>query len=98
MNLLGPTPAADLVQRLSNDQQVSSDTPPMFLVHGSGDIAVPPENSLLLAGALSRAGVPFELHIYEGGEHGFGMGATAPGVRPWTEPCAEWLRLRRFGT
>ncbi len=68
----------------------------MFLVHASADEGVPCENSLLMAGALSRARVPFELHIYEGGRHGFGMQPTAPGVSPWTERCAEWLRARGF--
>ena len=95
-NLLGSTPGADLVRLLSSDRQVSPATPPTFLVHGSADASVPCENSLLLAGALSRARVPFELHIYEGGPHGFGMQPTALGVSPWTERCAEWLQARGF--
>lgn len=95
-NLLGEEPGEDLVRMLSSDQQVSSATPPMFLVHGSADAGVPCENSLLMAGALSRARVPFELHIYEGGAHGFGMQPTARGVSPWTERCAEWLLARGF--
>ena len=95
-NLLGNTPGEELVRSLSSDLQVSPETPPMFLVHGSADEGVPCENSLLMAGALSRARVPFELHIYEGGQHGFGMEPTAPGVSPWTDRCAEWLRTRGF--
>jgi len=95
-NLLGSTPGAELVSMLSSHRQVSPDTPPMFLVHGSADQSVPCENSLLMAGALSRARVPFELHIYEGGAHGFGMQPTARGVSAWTERCAEWLRARGF--
>ena len=95
-NLLGSTPDEDLVRMLSSDRQVSPATPPTFLVHGSADAGVPCENSLLMAAALSRARVPFELHIYEGGAHGFGMQPTAPGVSPWTERCAEWLRVRGF--
>lgn len=95
-NLLGNTLTEALVRLLSSDLRVSSETPPTFLVHGSADEGVPCENSLLMAGALSRAGVPFELHIYEGGPHGFGMQPTSPGVSPWTERCAEWLRVRGF--
>ena len=95
-NLLGNTPSEDLVRMLSSELQVLPETPPMFLVHGSADTGVPCENSLLMASALSRAGVSFELHIYHGGPHGFGMQPTAPGVSPWTERCAEWLRVRDF--
>jgi acetyl esterase/lipase len=95
-NLLGSTPDDELVALLSSERQVSPATPPMFLVHGAADASVPCENSLVLATALSRAGVPFELHLYEGGPHGFGMQATAQGVSPWTARCAEWLRIRGF--
>ena len=94
--LLGSTPSEDLVRLLSIDRQVSPATPPTFLVHGSADTSVPCENSLLLAAALSQARVPFELHLYEGGQHGFGMRPTAPGVSAWTERCAEWLQARGF--
>ncbi len=95
-NLLGETPEPHLVRGLSSHLQVSPATPPTFLVHGAEDASVPCENSLLMALALRQAGVPFELHIYERGAHGFGLQATAPGVSPWTERCAEWLRVRGF--
>ncbi len=95
-HLLGDSPASEIVRRLSSDLQVTPDTPPTFLIHGSADEGVPCENSLLMATALSRARIPFELHIYEGGRHGFGMQPTAPSVSPWTERCAEWLQARGF--
>ncbi|HSH77938.1 MAG TPA: alpha/beta hydrolase [Herpetosiphonaceae bacterium] len=95
-NLLGNAPGEALVRSLSSELQVSPETPPMFLVHASADEGVPCENCLLMAGALSRARVPFELHIYQGGRHGFGMESTAPGVSPWTDRCAEWLCARGF--
>ena len=95
-NLLGETPDLDLIRALSLHLRVSGETPPMFLVHGAEDAGVPCENSLLMAQALSQARVPFELHIYERGRHGFGLQPTAPGVSPWTERCAEWLRTRGF--
>ena len=78
-NLLGSAPGEDMIRLLSSDLQVSPAVPPTFLVHGSADEGVPCENSLLMAGALSRARVPFELPIYEGGRHGFGLQPTAPG-------------------
>lgn len=41
--------------------------------YGFEDNCVPMENSLTLATALREAGVPFELHIFERGRHGFGL-------------------------
>src|SRR4029450_6523645 len=69
--LIGENAPTDLVKFLSNEEQVSKETPPTFLVHTANDSAVPVENSLHFADALRKAGVPFEMHIYERGRHGF---------------------------
>jgi predicted peptidase len=57
-NLLGETPNPQLVNELSNELQVSRNTPSTFLFHTTDDEFVPVENSLQLYGALRRAGVP----------------------------------------
>ena len=93
-NLLGDDPPAELVQSLSNELQVTPQTPPTFLFHTSEDQAVPPANSLLFYAALQKAGVPAELHIYERGKHGIGLGRGTPGTEDWPQRCAEWLRMR----
>src|SRR5206468_1319323 len=72
-NLLGKDPSADLVKLLSNELQVTKDTAPCFLFHTDEDTAVPVENSLLFAAALRKAGVPFDLHVYQKGRHGIGL-------------------------
>jgi len=98
--LLGDAPDPALVERLSNERQVTSNTPPCFLWHTGEDKAVPVENSLQFAAALRRAGVPFALHIYERGGHGLGLGTRdwQPEARhPWTRACELWLRERGFG-
>ena len=95
-NLLGDNPSAELVTLLSNDEQVTKDTPPAFLVHTVADPGVPVENSMLFATALRKAGVPFELHLYERGPHGFGLGKNDPILSTWPERCADWLRLNGF--
>jgi acetyl esterase/lipase len=101
-NLLGENPSPELVALLSNEEQVTKETPPTFLVHTMTDTAVPVENTLMLVNALRKAGVPFELHLYERGPHGFGLG-TARGDRPadpvlstWPAHAADWLRLHNF--
>jgi acetyl esterase/lipase len=95
-NLLGQNPPADLVRHLSNELQVTADTPPCFIWHTADDGAVPVENALLFASALRRAGVPFALHIYETGAHGLGLPAAGKGAPPWDATCADWLRGRGF--
>lgn len=101
-NLLGPDPKPELVALLSNEGQVTKETPPTFLVHTFDDTAVPVENSMMFAEALRRAGVPFELHIYERGPHGFGLGVVKGSADPvlstWPERCAGWLRLHGFAS
>jgi acetyl esterase/lipase len=99
-NLLGINPSPELIRELSNEEHVTARTPPCFLFHTSDDEAVPVENSLEFAEALRRAGVPFELHVYEHGAHGIGLGGGSddPARRhPWTRECQRWLKEKGFG-
>ena len=77
-NLLGDHPSQELIESLSNERQVTKDTPPTFLAHTNADTGVPAENSLLFAMALRKAGVPVELHLFELGRHGLGFGTDRP--------------------
>ena len=94
-NLLGENPPADLVRLLSNELQVTAQTPPCFLWHTGEDKAVPVENSLLFAAALRRAGVPFDLHVYEKGRHGLGLPDASKAAPPWDADLLFWLRSRK---
>lgn len=94
--LLGDNPSPDLVRNYSNELWVTKDTPPTFLVHSVADPGVPVANSLLFAEALRKAGVPFEMHLYEKGPHGFGLAPNDPILSSWTGRCADWLRVRGF--
>lgn len=91
-NLLGEHPSEELRHSLSNETQVTADTPPAFLWHTGDDGGVPVENSLLFAQALRRCGVPFELHVYQSGLHGLGLAPDDPHVASWARLCAEWLK------
>ena len=95
-NLLGDNPAPDLIELLSNEKRVTSKTPPTFLVHTADDAAVPMENSLLFALACHKAGVPVELHVYEHGQHGIGLGGTDPVLSSWPVSCGKWMEKRGF--
>jgi len=97
-NLLGDNPAPELVELLSNEKQVTKDTPPTFLFHTWEDKAVPVENSIAFAEALRQAGVPFDLHIYQKGAHGMGLGGGRAGGEhhPWVADCLYWLKVQGF--
>jgi acetyl esterase/lipase len=96
--LLGDAPTPEMVALLSNDEQVTKETPPAFLVHTMTDTAVPVENSLSFVLALRKAGVPFEFHLYERGPHGFALADKDPVLATWLGRCADWLRLHGFTT
>ena len=93
-NLLGDNPDPKLVESLSNEKQVTAETPPTFLFHTNADRGVPAENSVLFYLALRKAGVPAEMHIYERGPHGVGLASYDEALRSWPERLAGWMRVR----
>jgi len=92
-NLLGDNPDPKLVESLSNELQVTAQTPPTFLFHTTADATVPVENSVLFYLALRKAGVPAEMHIYERGPHGLGLASLDEALSSWPSRLAAWLRV-----
>ncbi|OGJ84627.1 MAG: esterase [Candidatus Raymondbacteria bacterium RifOxyA12_full_50_37] len=90
-NLLGNNPDQKLLDLLSNEKQVTAETPPAFIWTSADDPAVPPKNSLLFALALSENNVPCELHLFKRGGHGAGLATSMPDVAVWTQLCETWL-------
>ena len=97
-NLLGKDPSPELVKLLSNELQVTKETPPCFIFHTDEDTAVPVENSLMFAESLRKAGVPFDFHIYQKGRHGIGLADKPPfeHPHPWANDCLFWLKEQGF--
>ncbi len=95
-NLLGPDPTKELSDSLSNELQVTKNTPPTFLAHTDEDKAVSAENPLLFTLALRREKVPVELHIFEKGPHGLGLGREGFAFSEWPGLCAKWLDSQGF--
>jgi acetyl esterase/lipase len=93
-NLLGKDADPELVKSLSNEKQVTKDTPPAFLFHTDEDRGVPPDNSVMFYLACRRAGVPAELHVFLKGNHGLGLAGKTPGTSEWPTCCEAWLRSR----
>ena len=95
-NLIGESASNDLIESLSNEKQVTKETPPTFMFHTNEDRGVPPENSVAFYMALRKAGVPAELHIYEKGRHGLGLAHDHIGTRQWGDACISWLKNRQM--
>src|SRR5690625_2390146 len=94
-NLLGDDPSEEMRKALSNELQVTANTPPTFLAHTDEDTAVPAENSLLFYQALRNAGVPAELHLFREGRHGLGMRGDLPFAQ-WPFLCEQCLKGTGF--
>jgi acetyl esterase/lipase len=95
-NLLGAAPSAELETLMSNELQVTPQTPPAFLFHTTDDAVVKVENALLFYGALVKNRVPCEMHIYEKGRHGVGLAWDDPILSSWPARAADWLRRKGF--
>ena len=91
-NLLGPSPDPALVGNLSNETQVTAQTPQTFIFQTSADTVVPAENAVSYYLALRKAGVPAEMHIFRDGPHGVGLGMMDPSLSEWPTLLKNWLR------
>jgi acetyl esterase/lipase len=94
--LLGENPSSELIDLLSNEKQVTANTPPTFIWHGVDDRTVPVRNSVDFALAMWKAGAPCELHVYEHAAHGIGLGNRNPPneLHPWVYDMNRWLGSR----
>lgn len=94
-NLLGNQPSQELVDFFSAEKQITKDTPPTFLFLAADDKSVPVQNSILYFQALLKQGIPAELHLFQSGGHGFGMGKGGTESQ-WPALCSKWLKLRGY--
>lgn len=101
-NLLGANPDEKLVEEFSNEKRVTAKTPPTFIFQTDEDKAVPAENAVGFYLALRKAKVPAELHVFEKGRHGVGLGRDpkwtggSTYTAGWPDLLAGWLRLHKF--
>jgi acetyl esterase/lipase len=95
--LIGKNPTKDKIDFYSSELQVAKDTPPSFLVHASDDSGVNPENSVVFYQQLLKHKVPAELHLYQGGGHGFGMNNKTTSDQ-WMDRCAAWITANGWGS
>ncbi len=84
-----------LYPAIPQDMKLSEQTPPAFLLGGANDQPAISQGLASLYLALRRAGVPAELHLYDGAGHGFGVrsGNSGP-VAAWPQRFLDWLDAR----
>ncbi|MFZ9823147.1 MAG: alpha/beta hydrolase [Gemmataceae bacterium] len=95
-NLLGKDADPKLVESLCNQNRVTAQTPPTFLFHTDADSGVVPENSVLFYLALKKHKIPAEMHIYEKGKHGIGLGPNEKESGTWPDRLIGWLKVREI--
>ena len=97
----------DLVDYLDVTKSVRADCPPAFIWATKQDDLVPATNSIKLALAYHRAGVEYELHIFERGWHGLSTGdgqinydQQGNGIEfecsNWMSMSKKWLNNKGF--
>jgi acetyl esterase/lipase len=91
-NLLGKDADEALARNLSNESQVTAQTPPTFIFQTDADKSVPAENCVAFYLALRRAGVPAELHVYQDGKHGVGLARDLFGTSTWPDRLRDWMQ------
>lgn len=87
--LIGKNPSEENIKLFSNELQVTTQTPPTFLIQAEDDKIVSVKNSIVFYEALLKNNVPAGLHIFPAGEHGFGL---EPAHSNWSSYCALWLK------
>jgi acetyl esterase/lipase len=86
---------AEKADAITPELPITTNTPPMFLAMAQDD-PVRVENVLFFSAGLRRAKVPFELHVYPSGGHGYGLRPSKDKVTTWPDRAAEWMAGREL--
>lgn len=93
-NLLGKEPTQALMDEMSMETQVTKETPPIFIAFTTDDQVVPVKNGLAFYEACVTNGVPVEMHLFEHGRHGLGLGVEDLPFKQWPDLFLAWLKNR----
>lgn len=91
-SLLGKNPSADLIEKYSSQNNVTSQTPPCFIADAFNDKTVPPENSLLFYQALLDKNISTSFHVFPQGGHAININNNPGSTSLWKDLCSEWLK------
>lgn len=96
LHFLGGNPTQEALHSFSSELQVNAQTPRAFIWTTANDASVPVENSLLFSAALSKQGIPFELHVFEEGRHGLGLSNDNLQCQQWLPLAETWLKKHDY--
>lgn len=94
VNLIGAGNKWEMVEKYSNELQVTAQTPPTFMILADDDSGVPPRNSIEFYLAMKKFKIPAEMHIFRDGGHGFGMNKKNLSVDQWPNLFAQWMKAQ----
>jgi acetyl esterase/lipase len=94
--LIGTNPPVALIKHLSAEKNVTADTPPTFIWAAKTDKQVDYRNSQMLADALARHSIPYELHLFPEGQHGSGLAKNEQYAAEWPSLCKSWMQKIGF--
>ena len=96
-NLLGASPDQATVDALSPELHVTAQTPQAFMFSTTDDHTVPIMNSVMFYSALVKAGVSVEMHLFQHGAHGSGLGVGNPQLSVWPDALLlKWMREKGY--
>jgi len=95
--LLGNSPTQAEMDALSPELHVTAQTPPAFMFSTTDDHTVPIMNSVMFYSALVKAGVSVEMHLFQHGGHGSGLGVGNPQLSLWPDALLiKWMREKGY--
>lgn len=94
--IIGENPTTAAEDAWSLDTHVGEDSPPTIIFSAADDPITPPRHGIILFEALRSQGAKAELHIFEEGGHGWGLGSTDQILNQWTTIFETWMIRRSF--
>ncbi|AZA90381.1 Predicted esterase [Chryseobacterium nakagawai] len=92
-SLLGKSSDTKDQIKYSVEKQVTVQTPITFLAQSEDDPISSVENSILMYQALKDHKVSAELHLFQSGGHGWGLGKKDTNTGEWTNLFLNWLKI-----
>ena len=89
--IIGSHPTLAESEAYSVERHVGPGFPPTFLAQAADDPVSPIENSLMMFNALRAAHVAAELHVFQSGGHGWGLGKPGTEVHAWPALFTDWV-------
>ncbi len=92
--IIGENPSIEAQDAWSLDTHATKDAPPTIIFSAADDPITPPGHGIALFQALKAKDAEAELHIFEEGGHGWGLGKPDQILSQWPTMFETWLTKR----